>query len=136
MIYTVGMKFGYTIIYVRDIIKTIEFYERAFGMTRKFVHESNTYAEMLSGETTLAFAEDDFARSLTDVDHHKNLPDATASGFEIALITDDVQASYEKAISGGASKVSAPETKPWGQSVAYVRDFNGVLVEIASPIGE
>jgi hypothetical protein len=30
--------------------------------------------------------------------------------------------------------VKAPETKPWGQIVAYVRDNNGCIVEICSPI--
>jgi hypothetical protein len=25
-----------------------------------------------------------------------------------------------------------PVTKPWGQTLAYVRDLNGVLVELAS----
>jgi hypothetical protein len=28
--------------------------------------------------------------------------------------------------------IASPELKPWGQTVAYVRDFNGILVEIAS----
>jgi len=30
--------------------------------------------------------------------------------------------------------VSEPETKPWGQTVAYVRDRNGFLVELCSPM--
>jgi hypothetical protein len=25
--------------------------------------------------------------------------------------------------------------KPWGQTVAYLRDINGVLVELATPMG-
>ncbi len=28
-----------------------------------------------------------------------------------------------------------PSTKPWGQTVAYVRDLNGTLVEIGAPVG-
>jgi len=34
------VKFGYTIIYVPDVISSIEFFERAFGFQRRFVHES------------------------------------------------------------------------------------------------
>ena len=50
------MKLGYTIIYVADVVATVAFYEKAFGLARRFVHESNLYAEMETGSTALAFA--------------------------------------------------------------------------------
>ncbi|MDR6126390.1 catechol 2,3-dioxygenase-like lactoylglutathione lyase family enzyme [Sphingomonas sp. SORGH_AS438] len=50
------MKLGYTSIYVADVLAMIDFYERAFGLKRRFVHESNLYAELNTGETVLAFA--------------------------------------------------------------------------------
>ncbi|MFO0110274.1 MAG: VOC family protein, partial [Alphaproteobacteria bacterium] len=34
-----------------------------------------------------------------------------------------------------AAPLKKPEQKPWGQTVAYVRDLNGFLVEICSPVG-
>ncbi|MFN9476991.1 MAG: VOC family protein, partial [Rickettsiales bacterium] len=34
------MKFGYTIIYVKDIKQTVDFYQRAFGLSLKFYAES------------------------------------------------------------------------------------------------
>lgn len=42
---------------------------------------------------------------------------------------------YEKAVNAGATEVKAPTEKPWGQTLSYVRDLNGFLVEICSPIG-
>ena len=42
-------------------------------------------------------------------------------GIEIALITDDVQAAFNRAVNAGAELIKAPMTKPWGQVVAYVR---------------
>ena len=39
------MKFGYTIVYVPDVLASVEFFERAFGLKRRFVHESG-YGEM------------------------------------------------------------------------------------------
>ena len=45
------MKLGYTILYVSDVEKTVAFYEAAFGLTRRFIHEGG-YAEMDTGETT------------------------------------------------------------------------------------
>lgn len=57
-----------------------------------------------------------------------------ASGFEIALVTDDPHTAYEKAVSAGANGVSPPAEKPWGQIVSYVRDIDGCLIEICSPV--
>ena len=56
------MKFGYAILYVKDVEKTVTFYESAFGLKRKFVHESG-YGEMDTGETMLAFVSVDLATS-------------------------------------------------------------------------
>lgn len=127
------MKLGYTIIYVADVPKTVEFYETAFGLERRFIHESNLYAEMETGATALAFGGDEAAEQsglAITPNRSGNLP----AGWEICMITDDVQAAYERAINAGATPVSAPAHKPWGQTVSYVRDINGCLVEIASPV--
>jgi len=40
------MKLGYTIIYVADVLRSICFYEAAFGLKRRFVHDSNLYGEL------------------------------------------------------------------------------------------
>ena len=50
------MKLGYIIIYVSDVPKTVTFYETAFNLKRRFIHESHLYAEMETGSTALAFA--------------------------------------------------------------------------------
>ncbi|NRA89340.1 MAG: hypothetical protein HRU28_18575, partial [Rhizobiales bacterium] len=42
--------------------------------------------------------------------------------------------AYDHALKSGATPVSAPTEKPWGQTVSFVRDLNGCLVEIASPV--
>ncbi len=129
------MKLGYTIIYVPNVLASIEFYEKAFGMQRGFVHEGGDYGELLTGETTLSFA----AHSLG----HSNLPggyvEASASpkplGVEIALVTDDAVAAHAKALAVGATELKAPEQKPWGQTVSYLRCPDGSLVELCTPIG-
>lgn len=125
------MKFGYTIIYVPDVPASIAFYEKAFGFSCKFMHDSTMYAELESGETTLAFAQDGMAE-LNGVTVRFNRPQDVAAGIEIALVSDDPQAAYDCALAAGAIAVKAPALKPWGQTVAYVRDLNGCLVEICS----
>ena len=50
------MKLGYTITYVPDVAASLAFFEQAFGLKRRFLHESGTYGELDTGETTLSFA--------------------------------------------------------------------------------
>ena len=127
------MKFGYTILYVKDVPRAVAFYEDAFGLGRKFVHEAGLYAEMDTGATTLAFAAFGLAKSNLPCGFSENHPEEPPAGFEIALVTDDVPAAYEHAVSAGATAVSPPVSKPWGQVVAFVRDKDGIVVELCSP---
>jgi len=41
------MKFSHTILYVKDVEASTAFYEKAFGLTTRFVHEEKCYAETL-----------------------------------------------------------------------------------------
>ncbi len=122
------MKLNYVIIYVDNAVKATEFYEKAFGIKTKFIHESNMYAEMESGETTLAFANDEMLKMNTGIEALKG----TKNCFEIAFSTEDVQGAFSKAISNGAKEIKKPEKKPWGQIVAYVQDDFGTIVEICT----
>lgn len=126
------IKFAYTILYVQDVTKAVEFYENAFGFSRKFIAPDNDYAELLVGETTLSFASVTLAQS--------NLKDGfTASrltekpfGIEIGFTTNNVEETLAQAANAGATIVANPKTKHWGQTVAYVRDPDGFLIEICT----
>jgi len=128
------MKFGYTIAYVRDVGETVGFWERAFGLKRRFVGENNEYGEMETGETTLAFASNSLGESNLPGGFRKNDPSEPPAGVEIALVVEDVELAFRSALEAGATKEAEPKIKPWGQIVAYVRDPDGVLVEIGSKI--
>jgi catechol 2,3-dioxygenase-like lactoylglutathione lyase family enzyme len=128
------MRFGYVILHVPDVGAAVAFYEAAFGLARRFVHDGGDYAEMATGETVLAFAADSLVAA-------NGLPapprDAAARGFggELAFITEDVPAAFARALAAGAAPAVAPAAKPWGQVGGYVRDLNGVLVELCTPVG-
>ncbi|WP_210190039.1 VOC family protein [Ensifer adhaerens] len=126
-----SVRFGYTILYVPDVVATVSFYETAFGLSRRFVHESNLYAEMETGPTALAFAGETMAE-MNGFAVRANRKADLAGGFEIALVCSAPHEAYEKAVSAGAAPVKPPEEKPWGQVVGYVRDLNGCLVELCS----
>ena len=50
------MKYAYTILYVKDVEETATFYKKAFGFEIKLLTPEKDYAELNSGETTIAFA--------------------------------------------------------------------------------
>jgi uncharacterized glyoxalase superfamily protein PhnB len=129
-----SMKLGYAIIYVADVPETVAFYEKAFGLKPRFVHESNLYAELDTGSTALAFAGESMAAS-NELAIRPNRASDVAAAFEIAFVTEDPEAAYQMAVAAGASGVKPPALKPWGQKVGYVRDLNGCLVELCSPVG-
>lgn len=130
------LDFAYTILYVSDVAGTVAFYERAFGIKPAFIHDSGAYAELVTGQTTLAFAEHDFASTSTGIDGgcRRNAPGEQPAGLNLTLTTPDPHAAYQQAFQAGAVGVHEPVTRPWGQVVGLVRDNNGVLVEIATPL--
>lgn len=128
------MRFGYAIAYVRDVGKTVDFWESAFGLKRRFVDEGGQYAEMETGETTLAFASNALGDSNLPGGFRRNDPSGPPAGIEIALVTNDVEAAYRSALDAGATQTAEPKEKPWGQTVAYVRDPEGILVEIGDAV--
>lgn len=128
------MKLGYTIIYVPDVDASLQFYTQAFGLARRFLHESGMYGELETGETTLAFA----AHGMGDLNFPGGHVAAHTSdkplGIEIALVTQDVAAAHAQAVAAGATELAAPLARPWGQVVSYVRCPDGSLVELCSPM--
>jgi catechol 2,3-dioxygenase-like lactoylglutathione lyase family enzyme len=128
-----SMRFAYTIVYVADVPASLDFFERAFGLQRRFLHESGAYGELETGPTTLSFARHDIARGNLGQDYRR-AEDGSPLGMEIGLSTQDVPSAYAKALAAGAQGLTPPTTKPWGQVVAYVRCPDGTLVEICTPI--
>jgi lactoylglutathione lyase len=128
------IRFSHTICYVKDVPKLVAFYEKAFGIKPKFVHESGTYAELETGATTLAFAQEALGNDNLPAGYIQHDIKRPPLACEIVFTVDDVQKAYEKAVQAGAFPVAPPKEKPWGQTVGYVRDPEGVLIELASPM--
>jgi lactoylglutathione lyase len=125
------MNFKYAILYVDDVPATLDFFVRAFGLKQKMLHESGDYGELDTGKTTLAFSAKRLMRELGKAPGQAT---TQAPVFEIAFETDDVAASIARAVSAGATLIQDAREEPWGQTVAYVGDKNGFLIEICSPV--
>ncbi len=129
------MRFGYTIVYVDDVESSIAFFERAFGLARRFVAPGGAYGELETGATALAFAQHAPARASLGGDYVAAGASALPLGVEVGLVTNDVPAAVARAQAAGAALLHAPATKPWGQVVAYVRAPDGTLVELCTAMG-
>ena len=129
------IKFAYTILYVKDVEKTIHFYETAFGFSRKFVSPDNSYGELSVGETTLSFASVTLAKSNLKDGFTESSLLSKPFGIEIGFTTDNVEETLKSVVKAGGTILESPKTKPWGQVVAYARDLDGFLIEICTPVG-
>jgi lactoylglutathione lyase len=128
------MLLGWVIVYVEDPPAARDFYMRAFGLEGGFVAPSGTYAQLDTGATTLAFA----AYSLGEQNFPGGVRPAAGDGqppnVELALVADDVDGAYTRALEAGCAALAEPKDKPQGQRVAWVRDPFGTLLELATPL--
>jgi lactoylglutathione lyase len=127
---------GYVILYVKDVSASLAFYEEAFGLSRRFFNDDNgkAYGELETGAARLAFASLELAKTHLKQGVVAASPDKAPLGFEVALVATDVLGLYARAVKAGATVVSGPTTMPWGQTVAYLRDKDGHLVELCTPL--
>ena len=127
--------FAYTIMYVPDVSHAIAFYEAAFGMSRRFVADDGSYGELNTGTITLSFASESLGDKNLPGGYQRHAPDALPFACEVAFATAEVEAVVRQAVTAGGSLIAEPVIKRWGQTVAYVRDPDGLLIEICTPVG-
>ena len=125
--------YGYTILYVADVEKTITFYIKAFGFNQKFVTPEKDYAELDTGSTTLAFASYSVAE-YNGIAVTKSHVSGESPAFELTFVTDDIEGAFKQAVDAGATVIKELSPKPWGQTVGYVRDPNGFLIELCTAV--
>ena len=128
------IRFKYAILYVQDVAKSMEFYEKSFGFERKFITPENDYGELNTGETTVAFASVDLAKSNLTDGFVENSTSGKPFATELGFATDEVEKYIAQSIEFGATLIQEPVQKPWGQTVAYIRDIDGFLIEICTPM--
>src|SRR3954463_15817167 len=114
------MTLGWVIVYVDDPAAASKFYERAFGMRAEFVAGSGSYAQMDTGSTKLAFAAYSLGeRNLEGGGRHAG-SEGQPPNVELALVHEDVEAAYRRALDAGCESLAPPKDKPQGERAAYV----------------
>ncbi|KAH7542481.1 uncharacterized protein LOC107409182 [Ziziphus jujuba] len=125
---------AYTVVYVKDVAKSVAFYAKAFGYTVRCLDKSHRWGELESGQTTIAFTprRQHETDDLTGSVQTPGGSDSVRPPMEVCFTYSDVDAAYKRAIENGAVAVNEPEEKEWGQKVGYVRDIDGIVVRLGS----
>ncbi|XP_004294575.1 PREDICTED: uncharacterized protein LOC101293858 isoform X2 [Fragaria vesca subsp. vesca] len=105
--------YAYTVVYVKDVAKSIAFYSKAFGYAVRRIDESH------SGQTTIAFTPK-HQHETDDLTGKVQKPSSGEERQPVEVCFDYPDVAYKRAVENGAVAVSAPEQKEWGQKVGYV----------------
>ena len=95
-------------------------------------HRTDSYAQLRTGSTRLAFYERDAMAATLGIDLQPAA--AEAPGFEIGFFVANVDNAYAELIISGATAVAPPTDRPWAQRTAYVRDPDGHLIELVESL--
>jgi catechol 2,3-dioxygenase-like lactoylglutathione lyase family enzyme len=120
----------YVILIVEDLDRSLRFYTGVLGL--RLGHRSGDYAQLDTGATRLGlYARAAMARMLG---LSLRPPSQDAPGFEIGFKVADIDAAFAELVASGASPVTPPTDRPWGQRTGYVRDPDGHLIELAQDL--
>jgi lactoylglutathione lyase len=120
----------YVVLVVTDLERSLRFYTGVLGLP--FGHRSGPFAQLDTGATRIALFERDAMADTLGIGPLR-APDPDAPGFELGFKVEDVDAAYADITAAGATAVTPPTDRPWGQRTAYVRDPDGHLVELVTP---
>lgn len=122
------MKFVSTRIITADVNRLVDFYETVTGVAAVWGNE--LFAELPTPVGTLAIGSD------------KTVPLFAAGSAEpaanrsviVEFLVDDVDAEYERLREGIGEVVTTPTTMPWGNRALLLRDPDGNLVNLFTPV--
>ncbi|KAL0395994.1 UNVERIFIED_CONTAM: hypothetical protein Scaly_0047800 [Sesamum calycinum] len=88
--------YAYTVVYVKDVAKSVAFYAKAFGHQVRRLDDSRRWGELESGQTTIAFTP---ARQheTDDLTGEVQIPRSThqTNPIEVCFDYSDVDAAYK-----------------------------------------
>jgi|SRR3954451_23562018 catechol 2,3-dioxygenase-like lactoylglutathione lyase family enzyme len=131
-----SIKLGYTIVYVRDVRQAATFYSDAFGFEILQIDEPQGWAMVDAGGHTLGFSSHRLIQRFFGKPFVETRADADPLGFELDVVVDDLaelESAIASATSAGAVLVVAPQVADDGATIAFLRDPNGVILEIQTP---
>jgi catechol 2,3-dioxygenase-like lactoylglutathione lyase family enzyme len=113
------MEIGYVNVYVTELARSVEFFERTLGLTKGFADETHGYASFDAGPIRMGIAQID----ASDEAQRALVGGQTGIGFMVS----DVSARYEELAGRGVSFPMVPAKQPWGGFMGLFEDPDGNL---------
>lgn len=105
---------------IKGAAAAIEFYKKAFGATETVRMPGPDgqvmHAELKIGNSMLMLSDENADRG------YLSPKTIGGTGSSIMLYTDDVDATFNKAVAGGAQAQQPPTDMPWGDRMANITD--------------
>ncbi|KAF5294954.1 hypothetical protein FQR65_LT19950 [Abscondita terminalis] len=110
---------------VADVEKSIVFYEKAFGFERKFITPDKDYGELLTGNTSIAFASITLVSATLKQGFTESSLEQKPFAIELGLVTDAVAETIQQACNM-STDCGEPRKNHGGQTVCLnIRDIDG-----------
>src|SRR5580658_28276 len=123
------MDFASVRIITDDIDRIVGFYEKVTGLRAD--RPAPVFAELRLPSATIAFGHAQTAQLFNDAAHPADNQTAI-----IEFLVDDVDKEYERLKTFVSNWVQEPTTMPWGNRSILLRDPDGNLVNLFTPVSE
>jgi len=120
------LEFGYAVVFVSDMKRSIEFYRDVLGLPLRF--QSPEWAEFETPGTTLALHHTD-ALSAADDTKDENVAGQCHPSFTV----DNIDAYHERLTSKGVVCVRPPKEEEYGRTLAKYVDPDGLPFTLSQP---
>ena len=119
-------KLDYTIVFVSDMKRSVEFYRDVLGLPLKF--ESPGWSEFATGGTTLALHLGD---AINPAPSSEGITPAGSChpGFEVP----NLDAFHQKIMASGVKCIQPPKTQDFGGRLAIYTDPDGLPLSFSEP---
>lgn len=121
------MKFASTRLVAKDIKAMVRFYEMVTGQPAEW--PAPVFAEIVTPSATLAFG---VAETVALFKEGSAEPAANRTAI-LEFMVADVEADYAR-LKDKAEVIHEPKTMPWGNRTVQLRDPEGTLVSLFTPV--
>ena len=117
------MKIGFVRVFVTDLRKSLDFYTKTLGMEIDYTDEKN-WAQFKSGEDV------SLAIEKSDPNYMEQGSKLVGRFVGVTLMVDNLQEQYDRLVSKGVEFTGRPEKKPWGGTLAHLKDPDGNVLTL------
>jgi catechol 2,3-dioxygenase-like lactoylglutathione lyase family enzyme len=121
------------ILAVADVERSTAFYRDVLGFDVEAAYDDPPYATLVRAGARLSLAEQGHPAEDRPGVAMAAPADPSRAAVVLVLEVDDALAIHEELAAAGAEFLAPPFSPPWGGHRFFVRDPDGVLVEIEQP---